>query len=150
MSRVLFFSLINISSVSNDGNSNDFHWINNNSYKNYLKLGCRIALQSTWPLWKWRVFATYLSLAATSRMSEAFFQSCSISMKPTFIYLPFYWYQYWYVCAIDKKCRWRYISADFTSPFCTRLKNNYRFCCVMENTEIWLADTRNKVTFMFA
>ena len=28
--------------------------------------------------------------------------------------------------------------------------NNYRLCCVMENTEIWLADTRNKVTFMFA
>ena len=27
---------------------------------------------------------------------------------------------------------------------------NYRLCCVMENTEIWLADTRNKVTFMFA
>ena len=28
--------------------------------------------------------------------------------------------------------------------------NNYRRCCVMENTEIWLADTRNKVDFMFA
>ena len=28
--------------------------------------------------------------------------------------------------------------------------DNYRLCCVMENTEIWLADTRNKVTFMFA
>ena len=27
---------------------------------------------------------------------------------------------------------------------------NYRLCCVMENTEIWFADTRNKVTFMFA
>ena len=27
---------------------------------------------------------------------------------------------------------------------------NYRLCCVMENTEIWSADTRNKVTFMFA
>ena len=27
---------------------------------------------------------------------------------------------------------------------------NYRLCCVMENTEIGLADTRNKVTFMFA
>ena len=25
---------------------------------------------------------------------------------------------------------------------------NYTLCCVMENTEIWLADTRNKVTFM--
>ena len=29
----------------------------------------------------------------------------------------FYLYRYWYVCAIDKKCRWRYIPADFTSPF---------------------------------
>ena len=29
-------------------------------------------------------------------------------------------------------------------------KYNYRLCCVMENTEILLADTRNKVTFMFA
>ena len=28
--------------------------------------------------------------------------------------------------------------------------NNYRLCCVMENTEIWLADTKNKMTFMFA
>ena len=27
---------------------------------------------------------------------------------------------------------------------------NYRLFCVMENTEIWLADARNKVTFMFA
>ena len=27
--------------------------------------------------------------------------------------------------------------------------NNYRLCCVIKNTEIWLADTRNKVTFMF-
>ena len=30
------------------------------------------------------------------------------------------------------------------------IKYNYRLCCVMENTEIWLADTQNKVTFMFA
>ena len=34
--------------------------------------------------------------------------------------------------------------------YCISFKNNYRLCCVMENTEIWLADTRNKVTFMFA
>ena len=30
------------------------------------------------------------------------------------------------------------------------MKYNYRLCCVMENTEIWLADTRNKVAFTFA
>ena len=34
-----------------------------------LKLGCRTALQRRWPLWKWRVFVAYLSLAATSRKS---------------------------------------------------------------------------------
>ena len=27
---------------------------------------------------------------------------------------------------------------------------NYRFCCVIENTGIWLADARNTLTFMFA
>ena len=37
-----------------------------------LKLGCRTALQRRWPLWKWLVFVAYLSLAATSKMSEAF------------------------------------------------------------------------------
>ena len=37
-----------------------------------LKLGCRSALQRRWPLWKWPVFVAYMSLAATSRISEAF------------------------------------------------------------------------------
>ena len=46
-------------------------------------------------------------------------------INETYLNLPFYWYQYWYVCASDKKCRWCYIPVDFTSPFCTRLKKNY-------------------------
>ena len=29
------------------------------------------------------------------------------------------------------------------------VKDPYRLCCVMEITEIWLADNQNKVTFMF-
>ena len=39
-----------------------------------------------------------------------------------------------------------WIFTDFVCIFCF----NYRICCVMENTGIWLAYTRNKVTFMFA
>ena len=43
MTRVLFFSSINISSVSNGENANDFLWIINNmyfvnSYKNYNQI----------------------------------------------------------------------------------------------------------------
>ena len=29
-------------------------------------------------------------------------------INETYLNLPFYWYQYWYVCALDKKWRWRY------------------------------------------
>ena len=81
MSRVLFFSSINISSLSNDENSNDFHWINNNmsfvnSYKNHYQItytwvSYRLAKKVT-PMKMTRFFFVYLSLAATSRMSEAF------------------------------------------------------------------------------
>ena len=39
-------------------------------------------------------------------------------INETFLNLPLYWYHY-------KKCRWRYIPVDLTSPFCTRLKKNF-------------------------
>ena len=55
---------------------------------NFVKLGCRTALQRSWPPLKWRLkFAASLFLAATAGMRVALFQSCSISMKTTWNYL---------------------------------------------------------------
>ena len=81
-----------------------------------LKLGCRTVLFKGDPLKMTRT-CLWLPIPEWMKLFPVMFH-----INETYLNLPFYWYQYWYVCAIDKKCRWRYIPADFTSPFCTWLK----------------------------
>ena len=57
------------------------------------------------------------------------------------------------VSCIFEECKWDTSTTLFVTDslaYTNIYPYNYRLCCVMENTEIWLADTRNKVTFMFA
>ena len=80
--------------------------------------------------------------------------------KPTSCILIYYLYNF-FVCKLspigdpgEKPMRvvngdWN-LAVSLQEQITRSLFNNYRLCCVMENTEIWLADTRNKVTFMFA
>ena len=85
-----------------------------------LKLRCRTALQRRWLLWKRLVLSRtclWLPLPEWVKLFPVMFH-----INETYLNFPFYWYQYWNVCAIDKKCRWRFIPVDFTSPFCTWLK----------------------------
>ena len=71
-----------------------------------------------------------------------------VNMCPKRGWFFFFFEKYEITC---KSCKARSVSQKYLRLNHRILfPNNYRLCSVMENTEIWLADTRNKVTFMFA